>query len=272
MFTGLVAGTGTVESLDADRRWQRACACGCRTGAGRRARPGRLGGRQRRVPHGGRARRRRLLGRRDGGDAAAQLARPARRGRHGQPRAAAARRRPPRRPHRAGPRRRHGRVESLRDEGFARVVADRRAGRAAALRGGEGLDRRRRRVPYRFGGGRRRPSRCRSSPRRSSARRSAPPQPGRTVNLEVDVLAKYVEKLQGMTGSALQPGRGGHRGRPRGQDGRGLRRRGPRERGRPHPRRPVRHPEAINFMATHGARPDLPGPDRRALRRRSAST
>ena len=31
-------------------------------------------------------------------------------------------------------------------------------------------------------------------------------------------------------------------------------------------------PEAINFMAKEGARPDLPGADRRTLRRASAST
>ena len=49
---------------------------------------------------------------------------------------------------------------------------------------------------------------------------------------------------------AVLDDRGRDRGHPPGQDGRRLRRRGPRERGRPRDGRPVRHaPEAINFMA-----------------------
>ena len=49
--------------------------------------------------------------------------------------------------------------------------------------------------------------------------------------------------------------------------GRRLRRRGPRERGRPGDGRPVRHPRGGQLHGQGGARPDLPGADRRALRR-----
>ena len=43
-----------------------------------------------------------------------------------------------------------------------------------------------------------------------------------------------------------------------GPDGGGVRRRGPRERGRPHPRRPVRHARGRELHGQGGARPDLP--------------
>ena len=58
-----------------------------------------------------------------------------------------------------------------------------------------------------------------------------------------------------------------HRGHPRRQDGRGLRRRGPRERGRPHARGAVRHARGDQLHGQGGARADLPGADPRALRR-----
>ena len=70
---------------------------------------------------------------------------------------------------------------------------------------------------------------------------------GRPVNLEVDVLAKYVEKLrrlpmepheQSSLFSTIEEAIEDIRA---GQDGRGLRRRGPRERGRPDAGGPVRH-------------------------------
>ena len=66
---------------------------------------------------------------------------------------------------------------------------------------------------------------------------------GTPVNLEVDVLAKYVEKLMVAVhvSGCVRADRGGDRGDPRRPDGRRLRRRGPRERGRPHDGGPVRH-------------------------------
>jgi riboflavin synthase len=59
----------------------------------------------------------------------------------------------------------------------------------------KGLDRRQRRVAH---GGRQWAEDWFSVsliPRRSSARTSAPPHPGAPVNMEVDIVAKYVEKL-----------------------------------------------------------------------------
>ncbi|CAA9474638.1 MAG: 3,4-dihydroxy-2-butanone 4-phosphate synthase / GTP cyclohydrolase II, partial [uncultured Solirubrobacteraceae bacterium] len=61
--------------------------------------------------------------------------------------------------------------------------------------------------------------------------------------------------------------RGGDRGHPRRADGRRLRRRGPRERGRPHDGRPVRDARGDQLHGARGPGPDLPGPDRGALRR-----
>ena len=61
--------------------------------------------------------------------------------------------------------------------------------------------------------------------------------------------------------------RGGDRGPPPRPDGRRLRRRGPRERGRPRPGRPVRDPRGGQLHGQGRARPDLPRADPRALRR-----
>ena len=94
------------------------------------------------------------------------------------------------------------------------------------------------------------------------------------------MLAKYVEKLDRpgydfglMTQTAperderLRHDRGGDRGHPPGQV-RGRRRRGrPRERGRPDDRGPVRDARGDQLHGHARARPDLPLPDRGALRR-----
>ena len=61
--------------------------------------------------------------------------------------------------------------------------------------------------------------------------------------------------------------RGGDRGHPPRADGRRLRRREPRERGRPDDGRPVRHARGDQLHGQGGARADLPGADPRALRR-----
>ncbi len=75
----------------------------------------------------------------------------------------------------------------------------------------------------------------------------------------------------GMSGSphddAVRDDRAGDRGHPPGQDGRRLRRRGPRERGRPDAGRAVRHARGDQLHGQGGARADLPVADPRALRR-----
>ena len=87
-----------------------------------------------------------------------------------------------------------GEVADVREEGFARVVRVARSGRPAPLRRREGLDRGRRRLADRQRG-RRRLVRGVADPRDAradDARRCCGRQ---SVNLEVDVVAKYVEKL-----------------------------------------------------------------------------
>ena len=68
---------------------------------------------------------------------------------------------------------------------------------APALRGGEGLDHRRRRQPHRGGPRRREPRRSTIAviPHTLAVTTLGAKQPGDPVNLEVDVLAKYVERL-----------------------------------------------------------------------------
>ena len=81
-------------------------------------------------------------------------------------------------------------------------------------------------------------------------------------------MAKYVEKLVSpVSEQAVQHRRGGDRGHPRRADGRGLRRRGPRERGRPHDGRPVLHARGDQLHGQGGARADLPRAHARPLRR-----
>ena len=90
-----------------------------------------------------------------------------------------------------------GTVTEVRDDGFARVVTIARDARGPALRRREGLDRGRRRVAD-GRAHRRRGLRRLAHPRDARAHepRRARRRAGR-VNLEVDVLAKYVEKLLG---------------------------------------------------------------------------
>ena len=68
-------------------------------------------------------------------------------------------------------------------------------------------------------------------------------------------------------GQPLRDDRGGDRGDPPRPHGRRLRRRGPRERGRPRARGPVRHSRGGQLHGQGGARADLPGADPGALRR-----
>ena len=98
---------------------------------------------------------------------------------------------PPRRPPRAGPRRR----ASARSSTPPPTCGSRAPAEPAPLRRREGLDHRRRRQPHRG-----RPSSTTASPSPSSptpprSPPSAPRAPATRVNLEVDVIAKYVERL-----------------------------------------------------------------------------
>ena len=86
-------------------------------------------------------------------------------------------------------------VRGVREDGFARVVTIERRPDAAALRRREGLDRRRRRLAHRRARRRRRRSTVSLIPETLERTTLGAADPGRRVNLEVDVLAKYVEKL-----------------------------------------------------------------------------
>ena len=104
-------------------------------------------------------------------------------------------------------------------------------------------------------------------------------EPGQEVNLEVDVLAKYVERLLRPTEGydprmrmeveyhAVRRDRGGAGGLPVGPVRDRGRRRRPRERGRPHDRGAVRHAGGDQLHGDARARPHLPLPDPRPLRR-----
>ena len=105
--------------------------------------------------------------------------------------------------------------------------------------------------------------------------------PGDAVNLEVDVLAKYVERCSRRNAARrtdeprehVRPDvpfatdRGGDRGHPPGPVRGRRRRRGPRERGRPHDRGAVRDARGGQLHGHARARPDLPLPHGGALRR-----
>ena len=109
---------------------------------------------------------------------------------------AAARRRPARRPHRAGPRRRPRRDRAPSQRGRLRPRRRRSPRRRPApLRRREGLDRRQRRLAHR----RRRSTGDAFSvsliPETLERTTLGAAAPGAPVNLEVDVVAKYVEKL-----------------------------------------------------------------------------
>ena len=203
-------------------------------------------------------------------------------GRAGQPRAGAARRRPARRPHRAGPRRRHrhGRARSTSD-GFSRVVEIDADPRARALPRREGLGRGRRRQPDRQRAARRRlrrladPRDARAhDPRRAAARATR-------VNIEVDMLAKHVERLMaaGPRMSRVEhrdarSRRSRRRSRTSAQgkmvvvcDDEDRENEGDLDDGRA-----VRDAGGDQLHGQGGARPDLPLADARALRRARAST
>ena len=161
--------------------------------------------------------------------------------------------------------------------------------RAAPLRGRARIGGARRRQPH----GRR--------PRRGLVRGVADPgdagadqprraRPGTRINVECDVLAKYVSacchhwremtKVSAMTetqqsrrGTGESPfstDRGGDRGDPAGPDDRRLRRRGPRERGRPGDGGAVRDAGGGQLHGQGGPRADLPGADRRSAASSSA--
>ena len=186
-------------------------------------------------------------------------------GRPRQPRAGAARQRPARRPRRPGPRRRHGERRARRSSPTASPAgcASQLPDDAAALRRRARLDRDRGRQPHRLRA-RRRLGRGLADPRDARADDARRPRARASgVNVECDVLARYVaahaaepchhcrprgaEPMEPTERDRSAPARsatdrGGDRGHPPRADGRRLRRRGPRERGRPGDGRPVRDP------------------------------
>ena len=186
MFTGLVREVGRVVSFDGRQARRRV--------RDERARRG-LGLRRRRLPDRHRGRRRRRSPstssrRRSRRIEAVRRAR--------QRRAGPARGRSARRPLRPGSRRRRRHGDGRRAGGRGRAPDDRlRRGRLPLLRR-EGLDRRRRRLAD-DRGARRRRLRDRARPAHARGDDAAALRPGDQVNLEVDVLAKYVERLLGDT-------------------------------------------------------------------------
>ena len=86
-------------------------------------------------------------------------------------------------------------VRETREDGFARVVTFDAPAGAAALRGREGLDRGRRRVADRVARSTTTSFSVSLIPETLERTTLGTAEPGRPVNLEVDVLAKYVEKL-----------------------------------------------------------------------------
>ena len=195
MFTGIVEELGRVRAVapnEGGARLEIDADDGARRREHRRVDRG-----QRLLPHGRRARRR-VLGRRRGRSrrsARTNLGDLARR-RSRQPRAAGAARRPPRRPPRAGPRRRDRRGARPRrrsptgpsSSGSTRpptccATSCTRARSPSTASASPS--------PRCTTTG----SRSRSSRTRSRSRRSARAPPARRVNLEVDLIAKYVERL-----------------------------------------------------------------------------
>ena len=164
---------------------------------------------------------------------------------------------------------------------------DRACPRALApLRGGQGLDRGRRHLAHRQRG-RPRPLRRHHHPAHLGAHHSGGPA-GRAiaVNLEVDMLARYVarqlafasaerlsvERLRRMAPEDVPscPDRRDRRGRPRRPDVHPGRRRGPRERGRPRHPGPVLRRRRDQLHGQARPRPDLPGADRASAASSSA--
>ena len=145
----------------------------------------------------------------------------------------------------------------------------------------EGLDRSGRRLAHDLRRFAKRRLRGRSRSRtRSPRRHSAALAAGDEVNLKVDVLAKYVEKLirPDTISQAHDPDRAHERScilpASRRRSRTSARASSSSSSTRPTARTRATYiaaqfatPEAINFMATHGPRPDLPLPDPRALRR-----
>ena len=171
-----------------------------------------------------------------------------------------------------------GTVRGARDEGESTLLEVVPAGPPAALRGREGQHRRRWRQPDR----RRAAARTRFTvaliPHTMAVTTLGPQAVGRSVNLEVDVVAKYVESLvrpygpsregRRMTSSTarLRHRRRRDRGDPRRAHGRDPRLRGPRERGRPGDGGAVRDPRGHQLHGHPRPRAHLPGAHRGALR------
>ena len=190
---------------------------------------------------------------------------------------------------------RSARSSPSRQDGIALVVEFAGPPEVLALRGREGVDRRRRRQPHGVGRRRRRGfevSAHPAHPRRDDARRASS-RAGASTSRST-CIAKYVERLRrrptGLPRAGAAPGTVLRVGDPMddppppvqlasrtriediraGKHGHRRRRRGPRERGRPLHGRRDGHAGAINFMARVRPRPHLPDPHRRSAATSSA--
>ena len=205
MFTGIVKAIGRVRRDRARgggaRRASRSTRGGLATAGWQRRRQHR---RERRVPDGRGARRPALRGGRCRGETLARttLGGLARR-RRGQPRAGAARR-ATRSAGTSSPATStaSARVRDVRARRAARCRDDRGAGGARALRRAQGLDRGRRRQPHRRARRRARASRSNLIPHTRAVTTLGALAPGARVNLEVDLVARYLERLLATPGDA----------------------------------------------------------------------
>ncbi len=245
MFTGIVREVGRAAAIGAQRRWAPPgdrCPRDRGDDGGRR-----LGRGQRLLPDGGRDCRRADRLRRRARDARPDLARRARRRRPRQHRALAACRRAARRPQRPGPRRRGRDRPERRGRGRGTPVwidAAPELLRYAVEKGSIAVDGVSLTVAALDEPG----FAVALIPHTLAVTTLGELAAGRPVNLEVDVLAKYVERLLPVrrlaflhgNDDAVRRDRRGDRGDPRRPLRRRRRRSRPRERGRPRDRRAVR--------------------------------
>ena len=203
MFTGIITDVGQIVEVAPGARRGPGPAADHRDPAAARRDPARrldrdLG----HLLHRGRQGRRLVQRRRLGRDPRGHHGRPLAGGRHGQPRALAADRRRDGRPHRVRPRRRDRRDHGARAGRRVAPPRGRGAGEPRAADRGQGLDRGRRHLAHRQPGRAARASSATSS-RTAGARPTSPERrPGDPVNLEIDMLARYVARQLAFRASA----------------------------------------------------------------------
>ena len=282
MFTGLVAELGTVAAVDATRRRRRACGS-------RRARRASCAEGDSVAVNGvcltatstpdGDASRPTSCTRRCAAPRSARLRAGRARSTSSSPLRAA---RPARRPHRPGPRRRRRRRRARsREDGFARRRADRRSPPSCCATWSRRARSRSTGVSLTVAARRRRRLRGLADPRDARAHdprrgRAGRPRQPRGATCSPSTWSSCCRFERAIGSESRQPSdrapfatdRGGDRGHPRAAGwSSSATTRTARTRATSTMAAQFATPEAINFMATHGARADLPGAHRRALRR-----